>query len=103
MILRTRSRLSQDLRSRRLGEPRRFVIGESVGHLAQRLEHLAYTEGVGGSRPSVPSPSQFLIALFHNPAIDIAEHVGMESVRGRVRVYAHVKPSRIEEAEIALG
>ena len=25
------------------------------GHLAQWLEHLAYTEGVGGSKPSVPS------------------------------------------------
>ena len=27
------------------------------GHLAQWLEHLAYTEGVGGSKPSVPSLS----------------------------------------------
>src|SRR5437660_11850217 len=25
------------------------------GHLAQWLEHLAYTEGVGGSKPSVPN------------------------------------------------
>src|SRR5262249_104384 len=25
------------------------------GHLAQGLEHLAYTEGVGGSNPSVPN------------------------------------------------
>src|SRR4029077_5531183 len=34
--------------------PRRFSLAPA-GHLAQWLEHLAYTEGVGGSKPSVPN------------------------------------------------
>src|SRR5438094_956560 len=42
-----------------------------------------------------------LIAPIHNPAIDVAEHVGVQAVSGRVAVEANVESSRVEETEIA--
>ena len=44
-----------------------------------------------------------LTAHVNDPAIDVAEHVGVETVRGGIGVQAHRKTRSVKETEVALG